>query len=256
MFEALRVVQARFLAGVIDGAADAEALIVDDDHVGARRRLDIYRNNYRASLTGVLADHYSRLFAYLGADQFGHVARAYVAAYPSTTRNLRYYGDMFVGFLANNYPDDGELAELAAIDWGLREAFDAPDVAVLDAAGVGALGDALIERSLTLHPSARLLTVRHNIAAIWSALDSETNPPAVEPFAVPVQLLVWRSGQQPKFRSLSADEGAMFARLEAAANFTDLSAQAIERLGEAAALAALAGWLGIWLGDGVLMSAD
>ena len=68
--------QARFLAGVIDDAADAELFIVDDNHVGARKRLDIYRHNYRASLTGVLTDHFARLFAYLGDEQFGRVARA------------------------------------------------------------------------------------------------------------------------------------------------------------------------------------
>ena len=57
MAEALRDVQALFLAGVIGGDAGAEALIVDDDRVGAARRLNIYRNNYRASLRDVLADH-------------------------------------------------------------------------------------------------------------------------------------------------------------------------------------------------------
>ena len=80
MAEALRDVQRRFLAGILGGGADAEALIVDDARVGARQRLDIYRNNYRASLTGVLSDHFERLHAYLGDEQFDIVAGAYVAA--------------------------------------------------------------------------------------------------------------------------------------------------------------------------------
>ena len=256
MPEPLREVQRRFLAAIVDGDADAGALIVDDDRVGARRRLDIYRNNYRASLTGVLADHHERLHAWLGDEQFDHVASAYVAAHPSTTRNLRHYGGGFAAFLAEHFPDDGELAELARLDWALRHAFDAPDTPTLDAVAVGALGDAWIERRLLLHPSARLLPVRFNVAAMWSALDAEAEPPEPIAFAAPVTLLVWRSGQQPSFRSLSEAEADALAQFEAGASFTDLSAHVIGAMGEAGAMEALAAWLGRWLADGVLMLGD
>ena len=256
MPEALRDVQRRFLAGIADNDANSEALIVDDDRVGARQRLDIYRNNYRASLTGVLADHYERLHAYLGDGQFGNIAQAYVAAHPSTTRNLRYYGEALPLFLAKHFPDDGELAELAALDWALRHAFDAPDTATLDAVAVGALGDAWIERRLLLHPSARLFPVRFNVAALWSALDAEMEPPEPVAFAAPVPLLVWRSGQQPSFRSLSEAEVDALARFETGASFTDLSAHVIATMGEAGAMEELAAWLGRWLADGVLVLAD
>lgn len=256
MPEALRDVQRRFLAGITDNDADAEALIVHDDRVGARRRLDIYRNNYRASLTGVLADHYERLHAYLGDEQFDNIASAYVAAHPSTTRNLRYYGEALPAFLAKHFPDDGELAELAALDWALRHAFDAPDTATLDAAAVGALGDAWIERRLLLHPSTRLLPVRFNVAALWSALDAETEPPDPVAFAAPVSLLVWRGGQQPSFRSLSDAEADALVQFETGASFTDLSAYVIAAMGEAGAMEELAAWLGRWLADGVLVLAD
>jgi hypothetical protein len=256
MSESLRVIQTHFMAAVIGGAADAEALIVDDGRVGAARRLDIYRHNYRASLTGVLSDHFARLYVYLGDAQFDNVAAAYIARHPSTTRNLRNYGGAFAAFLAEHYPEDGELAELAALDWALRAAFDAADTPILDAARVGALGDEWIERPLKLHPSIQLLSFRHNSAAIWSALDSDEAPPHVIELADPVRLLVWRGGLQPKFRSLSATEAATLERLATPGSFTDLGAHAIEALGEAAALTVLAGWLGIWLADGVLVIAD
>ncbi|MBN8844155.1 MAG: putative DNA-binding domain-containing protein [Sphingomonadales bacterium] len=256
MPEALREVQQRFLSGIIGGDAGAEALIVDDERVGARQRLDIYRNNYRASLVGVLSDHFERLHAYLGDEQFDNVAGAYVAAHPSATRNLRYYGDVFPAFLAQHFPGDGELAELAQLDWALRSAFDAPDIPLLDAAAVGALGDAWIERRLALHPSASLIAVRFNVATLWSALDAEEEPPEPVEFAAPVTLLVWRSGQQPHFRSLSPAEADALAQIEAGASFTDLSAHLIDHVGEAAAMEELAAWLGQWLADGLLVLAD
>lgn len=255
MAEALRDVQQRFLAGILDGDVDAEALIVDDARVGARQRLDIYRNNYRASLTSVLSDHFERLHAYLGDEQFDTVAGAYLAANPSTTRNLRYYGAGFPSFLAKHFTGDGELAELAALDWALRSAFDAPDAVALDAAAVGALGDAWIGQRLTLHPSVSLIGVRFNTAALWSALDAEDAPPEPAEIAAPVTLLVWRKAERPSFRSLAGDEATALAELRAGVSFTDLSARVIDALGEAAAMESLAAWLGQWLADGVLMLA-
>lgn len=256
MPEALRDRQALFLRGVAAGDAGAEALIVDDARVGATKRLDIYRNNYRASLTGVLADHFERLHGYLGDEQFDNVAAAYLAAHPSTTRNLRYYGGDLPAFLARHFPDDGELAEIAALDWALRHAFDAADAAPLDAARVGALGEGWIEAGLTLHPSARLLAMRHNSAAIWSALSAEEAPPEVVRVDPSVMMLVWRNGLQPQFRSLSPEEGSALVAIADGASFTDLSAATIASLGEAAAMEALAVWLCQWLGDGVLILAD
>lgn len=256
MAEALRDVQARFLAGVIGGDPGAEALIVDDNRVGAARRLDIYRNNYRASLRDVLADHFERVHAWLGDDQFDNLTAAYVAAFPSSTRNLRYYGGEFPAFLARHYPEDGELAELADLDWALRGAFDAADAEPLDAAQVGALGDGWIERRLTLHPSAKLLVQRHNSRAIWSALDAGETPPDAAPLAIPVTLLVWRLGMQAQFRTVSAEEAGALALLGAGASFTALSVDAIGRLGEAGAMEALAAGLGRWLADGVVVLAD
>lgn len=256
MAEALRDVQARFLAGVMSGDAEAEALIVDDNRVGAARRLDIYRNNYRASLRDVLADHFERVHAWLGDDQFDNLADAYVTAHPSRTRNLRYYGGEFPGFLAHHYPADGELAELAALDWALRSAFDAADAAPLDAAAVGALGDGWIDRRLMLHPSAQLLAQRHNSRAIWSALDAGETPPDAAPLSAPVTLLVWRLGTPSQFRTLSEEEARALALLGAGASFTDLSVDALGRLGEAGAMEALAAWLGRWLADELLVLAD
>lgn len=255
MAEALRDVQALFLRGVTADDVGAEALIVDDARVGAAKRLDIYRNNYRAGLTGVLADHFERLHAWLGDEQFDTIAAAYLAAHPSVTRNLRYYGGELPAFLAQNFANDPELAEIATLDWALRHAFDAPDTPPLDAARVGALGDTWIAAPLAHHPSVQLLAMRHNSAAIWNALAAGDAPPDVASLASPVTVLAWRNGLQPQFRSLSAEEAKALAVIAAGASFTSLSARLIDTLGEAAAMESLAAWLGQWLADGVLVLA-
>ena len=256
MADALYAIQQRFLAAIMGEDADAEALIVDDARVGAARRIGIYRNNYRVSLTGVLADHFERLHAYLGDAQFGHIADAYVKAHPSTTRNLRYYGAALPGFIAHHFPEDGELAELARLDWALRHAFDALDASPLDAGAIGVLGDGWIGAGLALHPSARLLTMHHNSAALWSALGAGEAPPALAVLDPPVDVLVWRSGLQPQFRSLAGVEAAALVRIGRGASFADISAHLVDEVGEATAMETLAALLARWLADGVLILAD
>ncbi|WP_260582675.1 DNA-binding domain-containing protein [Sphingopyxis sp. PET50] len=255
MAEALRDVQALFLAGVIRGEAEAERLIVDDNRVGATRRLDIYRNNYRANVTGILADHYERLHLYLGEEQFARLAGAFVDAQPSMVRNLRYYGGGFADYLARHFPEDGELEELARLDWALRDAFDAPDAEPLDADAVGALGDAWIAAPLTLVPSAQFVAASFNIAAIWNALEAEEVPPEAERRDQAETILVWRQGGSPQFRTLGADEAAALGLIAEGCSFTVLSEHMLERLGEAAAMQALGGWLGGWLAEGTVMLA-
>ncbi|KTE75523.1 HvfC/BufC N-terminal domain-containing protein [Sphingopyxis sp. A083] len=256
MADALYAIQQRFLAAIMGEDVDAEALIVDDARVGAARRIGIYRNNYRASLTGVLADHFERLHAYLGDAQFGHIADAYVKAHPSTTRNLRYYGAALPDFVAHHFQEDGELAELARLDWALRHAFDAPDTPPLDAGAIGMLGEQWVGAGLALHPSARLLAMDHNSAALWSALDAGEAPPAVAVLAAPVDVLVWRNGLQPHFRSLAAVEAATLVRIGRGASFADISAHLVNEVEEATAMETLAALLARWLADGVLILAD
>ena len=69
-------------------------------------------------------------------------------------------------------------------------------------------------------------------------------------------MLVWRSDQQPSFRSLPEAEADALARFEAGSSFTELSAHVIAAMGEAGAMESLAAWLGRWLADGVLILAD
>ena len=256
MAEALRDVQALFLAGVIRGEVEAERLIVDDNRVGATRRLDIYRNNYRASVTGILADHYERLHLYLGEEQFGRLAEAFVDAQPSMVRNLRYYGGGFADYLADHFPDDGELAELARLDWALRDAFDAPDAEPLDAEAVGRLGEAWIDVPLTLVPSAQVVTACFNIAAIWNALEAEKAPPEPERLDRAETILVWRRGGSPQFRTLDDHEAVAFGLIGEGCSFTALSEHMLDRLGEEAAMQMLGMWLGGWLAEGSVMRAS
>lgn len=247
--------QGQFFDYLLDRSSDALSIIVDDARVGAKKRMGIYHYAYRASLSGVLSDNHERLARYMGP-HFDDAAQAYIAEYPSTTRNLRYYGDGFADFLAQKYPDNPELGELARLDWRLRHAFDAEDAVPLDAARIGELGDAWIEMPLRLHPAASIIHVKHNIVALWTPLSKEEYVPPLERLPAPMPILIWRQDYQPSFRSITADEATALSLLHSPMSFTMLSEQMIARLGEDQVAISLGTWLGRWLAEGLLVPAS
>ena len=246
--------QARFQQHML-GAADATDLIAGS----AERRalgLAIYANAYRRRLVEALADAYAKTRLLMGEDAFDDAALAYIAAHPPTTRSLRWYGGDFSAHLRQALPRDTDVAELAQLDWALRNAFDGPDSAVLTPADLaGVAPEAWASLRLLLVPTAELLSFEHNTVAVWQALDDDdSTPPATTVRSDhAVAWLVWRKELQPHFRSLPPVEAALLRAMQAGATF----AQACERAqggadAEADGAAGIGACLRHWLDDGVL----
>lgn len=233
------------------GLGDAGGLLAGS---AARRRLglDIYANAYRRRLVEALADAHAKTRAWLGEQCFDDVALAYVEAHVPTNRNLRWYGADFADALPLGSPNEAALAELAQLDWALRNAFDGADSGALALAD---LGDIAADDWATLHlqpvPTARLLTCRYNAVAVWQALDDERAPPPAELLAEPVTWLVWRKQWQPHFRSLGPAEAVLLQAQWAGAGFAEacVAAQAQVAGLEAEQIGAC---LRQWLDDGLI----
>lgn len=274
--DGLGALQARFQAHVLQPSADArsDALAdvacapgVDTDvHASAAQRLGVYHHAYRARLLDTLRDTHSHTLAYLGDDWFDRLAGDFIQAHPSTHANLRWYGQVFADWLAQHLVgpespagDHPEVAELARLDWALRDTFDGPDAQPLDPASLAGLSaEAWSTLAFEAHPTARTLRVAHNTLALWTALAHGEAVPPAQPLPEPVDVLVWRQGEQPHFRSLDLAEaqavagllaGLPWARLCEAAQGTshdpsdDEAAQAAQRAGQ---------WLHRWLREGLL----
>jgi hypothetical protein len=189
------------------------------------------------------------LRVYLGEDAFEELVRAYAAAHPSHTRNARYFCEHLPEFLAAAAPYDAhpQLAELAALEKALNDAFDAADAPVLSRADVAAVPVAEWPAlTFTPHPSAIRLNLTTNAAGIWRALKDEAEPPEPCGFDEPQRLLVWRQ-ESAKFRALDAEEamlwdeaakGAAFAALCEMAAFYGDPGGAAQRVADA-----LHGWI-------------
>lgn len=178
-------------------------------------RLQVYHHAYRARLAEVLADSLAKTHLYMGSDAFDEQAHAFSVAHPPRTRSLHRYGAGFAAWLAQAFPANPELHELAQLDWDLRACFDGPDVPALTLAA--AQGDATLawmQRSHPLHPSLVLRPLATNAVLLWSAIAADADVPPPHRLPAPTWRVVWRHGLQPHFQSVDADQAQVLSDLQ------------------------------------------
>lgn len=231
----------------------AEAVIAGG-RITVEHRLHIYHNAYRARLLENLQDAYEKTWAYIGDESFENAALGYIEATPPTSRNLRWHGDTFPDWLVMQFPEDGDIAELAMIDWQLRSAFDGIDAAPIPGDTLSKLASADWETlGFLLTPTLHLSPLRYNSVAIWHAIDQEQVPPASENLAEPGWLLIWRKGWKPHFRIISAIENAALVKLQQGTPFAAVCDALISEFSETEAAIVAAESLRNWLNDELIV---
>jgi len=201
--------------------ADFQRIVLDPERVGADwvsrsarglsslHRLGIYHNAYRARLIDVLFDTFEHTAVYLGDEWFRQLASAYVQSNNSTERNIGLYGQGFPRYLAERLPADEEVSEHALLDWKLRRAFDGADCTVMTREHLQRLASGDLEAGrLRPVPTLSIITQAFNTLEIWHAIDQDGHPPVAERLPQPVNILIWRKGHSPHFRSLSDIESS------------------------------------------------
>ena len=180
--------------------------------LSSRERLDVYHNAYRLRLIDVLLDTFEHTAIYLGDDWFNQLAADYVQLHHSTYTNIGLYGREFPDFLAERLADDKEVSELALMDWKLRRAFDGADSAVMTQDDLQQLAS---EENTSIRlqpvPTLSISTQHFNTLDIWHAINQDQIPPVVERLPHPIDILIWRKGHSPHFRSLTKIESAAIA---------------------------------------------
>jgi len=237
--------QAALQAAIRDGA-DPGALLQPGPGLAA------YRHAYWARLRDALADNFPAVAQALGDDGFAALADAYASAQPPGEPSIRWHGHAFAEFLAHEAPHPA-LADLARLDWALRQAFDGGEQPPLSREWLGGQSPAAwATRRARLQPHASLLQLDWAVAPLWHALNAardagqEADLPAPEPLAH--ALLVGRGDDgQTQWRSLADDEAEALALLLGAASLADW----LQTQGEAALPQAVA-WLQRWAGDRLL----
>lgn len=264
---ALQILQGDFqdyiLSDDIAGRPAIADAVREQFGLSATDRLAIYHRAYRARMKEALCEAYDKTWTFIGDAMFAELADSYVADHPSTQRNLRWFGAGFAAHARRALPDYPFIAELAEFEWTLGLAFDAPDAPALTAQDLAALAPQdWGSLSFGLHLSLHLLTMEWNAVALWQAQSQAPGDTAPEQSADAMDWLVWRSGEQPHFRSLPPLEAKALRLLAGGATFGAVCEQAClaaDQAGEDGSeddtMLALAGYLQHWLAQGLLTPA-
>ncbi len=219
----LSQLQTDFQAYLLDNAQGVNFInaIVNDQKVGATKRLSIYTDAYRLRIIEALATAYHKLHSLLGNDYFDSKARSYIKQYPSTYRNIRWVGGEMAAHLQATLPQHLIASEMAQFEWALGLSFDAEDEPIVSLQDMAKIPpENWAEFTFKLHPSALLLPLQFNVLQIWNALDCEEMPPTTVKTNAPC--LVWHKDLNAHFKSTDVAECAALQLVIAGASFGEL----------------------------------
>lgn len=173
----------------------------------------VYEHAYGARLAEFIANDHEKLKAYMGEAEFRRMSIAYIAKHPSDQPNARWYSRHLPEFLetAAAWRKRPELAEFAALERALNDAFDAPEAPSAGLADLAAIDPAhFADARLDIHPSARRLKFASNVTSLWASLKCGEPPPSPFVLDQPQDILVWRQGSSSRFRMLGQEEAMAF----------------------------------------------
>jgi hypothetical protein len=246
--------------GDASGAGLAEWLR-GDARASARERLEVYANAYFARLLGALREDFPALAQALGEAAFHDLATAYLVAFPPSRPSLRDAGAKLSAFLAGGTPEAAWFlvrwpfaADLAALEWALVDAFDAPDAEPLSREALAALApEDWAALPLRLHPAAALLELAFPVQRLREAHDAGTPLAEAALAALPTHICVSRHAERVRFRAVDAREAALLAELRAGTTFGALCARLASEVGDEEAPRLAAAFLAAW-GRGQLIN--
>jgi hypothetical protein len=237
---ALASLQRDFQRHVLSGDATIEDAVKATATVLASTRLGVYSNAYRVRLADALAANMPRLKEFLGDEQFGAIAAAYVDEHPSRFASIRWFGDRLAQVLERSHP---------AQPW--LDAADAATVAVEYLATV-APGD-WADLRLQFHPSVQYLELATNAQALFKALSEEQPPPQPEILEHPQPWLLWRQDLKTQYRSLDPAEAVALRLMRDGGTFAEMCEALCEWHEADEVPLAAAGMLKRWIVEALLI---
>jgi hypothetical protein len=173
----LRNVQRIFARALAGDTGVAFEELVASGGIPSTERVQVYRNNIRATFLGVMQVAYPVVERLVGCAYFRQLISDFQGRYPSRSGDLQSIGHEFAPYLANCF--DGTrfayLKDVAALETAYQEVLVAADHAPFDVSRLAAVSDSdYAGLRLLLHPAARLLESRYPLIRIWRANRAET----------------------------------------------------------------------------------
>jgi len=247
--------QAAFQRGILTGDDTVLGEILDSPREKRETLYGVYRYAYGSRLVEAMRNDHELLHSYLGDETFDEMGHAYVKARPSEHPNLRWFSQGLPEFLksAEPYCNHPILADLAALERGLNDAFDAAEGPVLElAAMAGFAPEQWNDLKFRPHPSTARLDLSTNTAAVWLALKNDETPPDAATLEEPSCILIWRQDTTPMFRELPPEEAMMWDEAASGIPFGVLCEMLATYDDPDGAAARGAGYLHGWITSGTL----
>lgn len=251
----LAQLQADFQAYLLNDAQDGRFIkaVVNDQKVGASKRLSIYHDAYRLRIIEALATAYPQLKALLGDVLFDKVARQYIAVHPSTYRNLRWYGSEMYEHLQATLPQHPIAAEMANFEWKLSLAFDAEDAPELSLQDLATIPpENWAELTFEFQPAINMVQTSWNTIPVWQALEAEETPPKPAKENQALTWLIWRKDFNSQFRLMTETEMTALKKMLKGATFSDTCANLETEMDADEAMTTAAQFLANWLQEGMI----
>ena len=207
----LRKLQRQFCREVLFNESTDLAALIEPNGIEPHRRLQIYRNNIRFTLTESLQNIYPITQAIVGKEFFEYAAREYIKRHQPTTGDLREYGDQFTSFVSamKETQQIAYLASIAQIDWACHLAFHAKSAPTASIDSLNNISPEDYHRiKITLHPTAHSIASQFAIFDIWqyalsSSLDSADEIESPNITSEKQAVLVCRSKTRVEVMSIS-----------------------------------------------------
>jgi hypothetical protein len=247
--------QADFQRGILTGDDTVLAEILDSPREKRETLYGVYRYAYGSRLVEAMRNDHELLHAYLGDEMFDEMGHAYVKARPSEHPNLRWFSQGLPEFLktAEPYCNHPVIADLAALEKGLNDAFDAAEGEVLELVAMAAFApEQWNDLTFKPHPSAARLDLSTNASAVWLALKNDETPPDAVTLEEPSRILIWRQDTTPMFRELPTEEAMMWDETAGGIPFGVLCEMLATYDDPDGAAARGAGYLHGWITSGTL----
>ncbi|WP_136439254.1 DNA-binding domain-containing protein [Pacificoceanicola onchidii] len=233
------VSQAGFLGALRDAELDVPDGLMDGEGRPAGRRFAVYRNNVAVSLREALEAGFPAVAKLIGPENFARAAGMYLRAEPPGSPLMMGYGAGFADFLAGieALNSIGYLADVARLEFALRESYHAADAPVLNPARLQDLSEeALMAARLVLAPSVRLLRSPWPVLSVYRFTMTPGSP---KPQAQAEDVLIARPEFDPEPHLLPTGGAPFLAAVQVGQSF----GAALEAAGEDFDLGAMLGLL-------------
>ena len=176
--------QSEFAAALIDLNRLPPETICRYDGKPALRRFGVHRNNVYSSLVNTLADGFPVTEQLVGQEFFKAMASVYARHNLPRSPVMMFYGEGFGTFMDDFEPVAGlpYLGDVARLEYARRLALHACDAAMLSSKELGEIpASQLLQHSITLHPSVRVVASNYPVFSIWTQSMTTTD------LAIPAQ---------------------------------------------------------------------